>query len=300
MMKEKRCKASCCRKRVKDRALYCEDHKGIRKTKVTTTSHTNHCKHCNSPTSNKHFCSRECQKRYALARKWRVFPNTGFGRYLAAAILRSGTVETLIGNDEYLLGKLFRLYKMRQRANGFGDLRENRYELCHLAPAVTKTSVGVLREDNLFIGESTLNRKLSNKSFGHTAYINKDELLDRWKLGSKMSRKQVLELADKYLQGELRAFVESQNIKPVPTSTDSEGLPPLALQDVLPCELLRLQRVSFDRSLTNHITSYFQRLEDTERWFHETEIGEPQLPVTELIPFRDFLPLQKLVLTLNA
>lgn len=219
----------------------------------------NKCISCGKDSAMKKYCDRKCQKQHTEQKKWNSFQHSKFGRYLLQAINKAGTVEILANTEEYDLHQLYKLFKYRNKANGVGFGIS--YHLCHLSPAVTETTLGLLHHVNLLVAEGRLNQSLGNTDYGHPLYLLKEDCLDKWKV-SGLKNKEILELADNYLQGDLREFALQYNFPKIQQQNDTDyKLESLSIHDVLLHEGKRYKAWVRDSSVAPKISKSIKRLE---------------------------------------
>lgn len=238
------------------------------------------CSNCQTITKNAKFCSRPCQSDYtekinrdkAIA----VFYRTGFGKWLVYNMRRAKTVEILKGHDQRTLEALFQLYKTMVHSNGFGDYRERRFELGHLAPVAGNDSVGLLNTSNLMLVQKTTNRRLSNKEFGHLDSLECWRLKPELKVNASDKVSDILATTNNYLKGQLFSWIKDKKLRSATTNTTTNHKArPYSLTDVLYRELPRLAKHSSDAYFSFQVdyvatTLGIYLLEDDEDYYGVT------------------------------
>lgn len=259
MLKCKHCKTKFTPKR--SDALYCSPKCGAaasraaraKKAKAMKNKPTRECSspYCTNLTTNLKFCSRSCQKDTTNSKLWLNAHDTGFIKSIVRDCHRAGTVQILgvldyLGNYSRLdYEELLHLYDhkaLTKSANEYGyvlDIEADHeypltgsthaykwvksfyFESCHIHPAVTTKTRGLLNSQNLVIAPQHINRSMSNKlntGVKSHQYISVSDLLPEWNVTESTTIREVLELANKYLDGSLKLFVESRRLSVPPAN----------------------------------------------------------------------------------
>lgn len=151
--------------------------------------------------SNQRYCTTNCRKKAHRKKKVEIsrldrkranqLQNDEMV-YLVNQCKKAGTVQILHGHDLQTFVETMDLLRARPK----GDVH-----LCHIAPSKGKTSIGLFHCKNLFYGGAYQNRKFGNRYISGGLFLEKTQLISKWKIKPGTSSFDVLMLIEKYMGG---------------------------------------------------------------------------------------------------
>lgn len=124
--------------------------------------------------------------------------------YLVRQCRRAGTVQILSGHDSKSFIETMALIRNRPKAN---------MHLCHIAPVSGKNTVGLLHAKNLFWGGAYQNQRLGNKHLGKGLSINKNKLLEHWRVSKELPTNEILIKIEEYLGEIVTDYINESPIR---------------------------------------------------------------------------------------
>lgn len=177
-----------------------------RKNKATRQPTCPHCKKRFRTTSiKKIYCTPQCQKE-ATKKKRRVSRTTrathsAFFYHLAYECERAGTLQILTGHTVESLVALYDVYKLKLRANRYGETKD--YEISHIHPVQGCKTIGLYHAPNLVVSPTKLNREHGTQYFGHGLSIPYKDLVQKHMVDKGASRKDTVARIIRYLGEDL-------------------------------------------------------------------------------------------------
>ncbi|MGY2165750.1 hypothetical protein HX799_01230 [Pseudomonas tolaasii] len=141
------------------------------------------------------YCTRQC-KQLAASTKRRTARlakanNSAFLYHLAYECERAGTLQILTGHTVDSLVALHDVYKLKLRANQYGQTKD--FEISHIAPVQGHTFIGVYHAENLVVAPTHLNRAHGTKHYGGGLSISRSALVSKHAVEKGAPRKQTVE-----------------------------------------------------------------------------------------------------------
>jgi len=167
-------------------------HKAVRRPR---------CKHCQkqfrTTSVKKIYCTLQCQKE-ATKKKRRVSrtdraTHSAFFYHLAYECERAGTLQILTGHTVESLVALYEVYKVKLRANRYGETKD--YEISHIHPVRSDSAetIGLYHASNLVVVPTKLNREHGTQHYGHGLSINRNALVSKHSVEKGAPRKQTVQ-----------------------------------------------------------------------------------------------------------
>lgn len=168
------------------------------KTKVTRQPTCPACKKRFRTTSiKKIYCTPQCQKE-ATKKKRRVSrtnraTHSAFFYHLAYECERAGTLQILTGHTVESLVALYDVYKLKLKANRYGETKE--FEISHVHPVRSDSAetIGLFHPTNLVVVPTKLNRAHGAQHCGHGVSINRNALVSKHSVEKGAPRKQTVQ-----------------------------------------------------------------------------------------------------------
>ncbi len=230
-------------------------------------------KNCDQLTKSSVYCSSECKESSKRSRtlqtKWQHFTRSNFGYWLASTCKRSGSVQVLKGwNAETVLA--MRTLKRNQfYANGSNN--GNPFHYAHLAPCRGEKHLGLFNPRNLMLARADVNLSLSNQEFGHIERICLSDTLPKWDVKASDSVADVLQLANRYLNGLLLRVAQTAPFTPAPKKSDNIVAPMWLEEQTLDLETCRVMNNTRDTKLATDILEarnvIHQESQMLDEWF---------------------------------
>ncbi|WP_053180872.1 hypothetical protein [Pseudomonas kilonensis] len=167
-----------------------------KKTKATRQPTCPHCRKRFRTTSiKKVYCTTHCQKE-ATKKKRRVSrtdraTHSAFFYHLSYECERAGTLQTLTGHTVESLVALYDVYKLKLKANHYGETKD--YEISHIHPVQGHNTIGLYHAENLVVVPTNLNRAHGTTHYGHGLRINRNTLVSKHSVEKGASRKQTVQ-----------------------------------------------------------------------------------------------------------
>lgn len=167
-------------------------HKAVRRPR---------CKHCQkqfrTTSIKKIYCTPQCQKE-ATKKKRRVCrtnraTHSAFFYHLAYECERAGTLQILTGHTVESLVALYDVYKLKLKANRYGETKE--FEISHIHPVRSDSAetIGLFHPENLVVVPTKLNREHGTQHCGHGLGINRNALVSKHSVEKGAPRKQTVQ-----------------------------------------------------------------------------------------------------------
>lgn len=181
---------------------------------------TKPCKECKTPIlekskqwKNKKYCSTNCRKiasRKKLSTEARI--NKGKSllvqvpriTYLTKECRRAETVQILSNHNLESFTITMDLIKNKPK----GDI-----EICHIAPAKGKNSIGLLHYENLFYGGSYQNRNFGNNYLSGGLKIKHSHLVEKWAVDDDMDNNTILKKVELFLGDIVKSYIEINHLR---------------------------------------------------------------------------------------
>lgn len=177
--------------------------KAAPRTKTKPARQSRYCKNpdCKkqfkvAPTSRKLYCKSACSTKVQIMKRPRVnrlekARRTPFMFYLARECKRAGTLEILRGHTAESLVELYGVWKYSFRANQYGGVRD--FEISHIAPVESGSSIGLLCAENLCVSPKGLNKAHGTTHFGYGKKISRASIASEHGVRSAEAEKVVLD-----------------------------------------------------------------------------------------------------------
>jgi hypothetical protein len=167
-------------------------HKAVRRPR---------CKYCQkqfrTTSIKKIYCTPQCQKE-ATKKKRRVCrtnraTHSAFFYHLAYECERAGTLQILTGHTVESLVALYDVYKLKLKANRYGETKE--FEISHIHPVRSDSAetIGLFHPTNLVVVPTKLNREHGTQHTGHGLSINRNALVSKHSVEKGAPRKQTVQ-----------------------------------------------------------------------------------------------------------
>lgn len=181
---------------------------------------TKPCKECKTPIlknskqwKNKKYCSTNCRKiasRKKLSTETRIKKGKSLLvqvphiTYLIKECRRAGTVQILSNHNLESFTITMDFIKNKPK----GDI-----EICHIAPAKGKNSIGLLHYENLFYGGSYQNRNFGNNYLSGGLKIKRSHLVEKWAVDDDMDNNTILKKVELYLGDIVNNYIEIKDLR---------------------------------------------------------------------------------------
>ncbi|CAN7487682.1 hypothetical protein LJR071_003224 [Pseudomonas sp. LjRoot71] len=86
-------------------------------------------------------------------------------------------------------------------------------EICHIAPAKGKNSIGLLHYENLFYGGSYQNRNFGNNYLSGGLKIKRSHLVEKWAVDDDMDNNTILKKVELYLGDIVNNYIEIKDLR---------------------------------------------------------------------------------------
>lgn len=143
------------------------------------------------------YCTPQCQKE-ATKKKRRVCrtnraTHSSFFYHLAYECERAGTLQILTGHTVESLVALYDVYKLKLKANRYGETKE--FEISHIHPVRSDSAetIGLFHPTNLVVVPTKLNREHGTQHYGHGLSINRNALVSKHSVEKGAPRKQTVQ-----------------------------------------------------------------------------------------------------------
>ncbi|MCX2542017.1 hypothetical protein [Pseudomonas sp. COW5] len=167
-------------------------HKAVRRPR---------CKHCQkqfrTTSIRKIYCTPQCQKD-ATKKKRRVSrtdraTQSAFFYHLAYECERAQTLQILTGHTVESLVALYEVYKLKLRANRYGETKD--YEISHIHPVRSDSAetIGLYHASNLVVVPTKLNREHGTTHYGQGLSISCSALVSKHSVEKGAPRKQTVQ-----------------------------------------------------------------------------------------------------------
>lgn len=167
------------------------------KNKATRQPTCPNCKKRFRTTSiKKIYCTSPCQKE-ATKKKRRVSrtdraTHSAFFYHLAYECERAGTLQILTGHTVESLVALYDVYKLKLRANRYGETKD--YEISHIHPVQSDSdAIGLFHPTNLVVVPAKLNREHGIQHYGQGLSISRNALVSKHSVEKGAPRKQTVQ-----------------------------------------------------------------------------------------------------------
>ena len=171
------------------------------------------CKHCQkqfrTTSIKKIYCTLQCQKE-ATKKKRRVSrtdraTHSAFFYHLAYECERAGTLQILTGHTVESLVALYEVYKVKLRANRYGETKD--YEISHIHPVRSDSAetIGLYHASNLVVVPTKLNREHGTTHYGHGLSISRNALVSKHSIEKGVPRKQTVQRVIAFLGADVVA-----------------------------------------------------------------------------------------------
>ncbi|WP_448694824.1 hypothetical protein [Pseudomonas moraviensis] len=182
------------------------------KTKATRQPTCPACKKRFRTTSiKKIYCTPQCQKE-ATKKKRRVCrtnraTHSSFFYHLAYECERAGTLQILTGHTVESLVALYDVYKLKLKANRYGETKE--FEISHIHPVRSDSAetIGLFHPTNLVVVPTKLNREHGTQHYGHGLSISRNALVSKHSVEKGAPRKQTVQRIIAFLGADVVADV---------------------------------------------------------------------------------------------
>lgn len=124
--------------------------------------------------------------------------------YLIKECRRAETVENLIGHSLESFTKTMDFIKNKPK----GDI-----EICHIAPARGKGSIGLLHYKNLFYGGSYQNRIFGSNYLSGGLKIKRSLLIKKWAVDENMDNNTILKKVEAFLGDIITSYIEINHLR---------------------------------------------------------------------------------------
>lgn len=178
------------------------------------------CKECKTPITdrtrqykNKKYCSVNCRK-IASRKKLTAEARLKQGKsmivqvphisYLIKECKRAGTVQILSSHSLESFTKTMDFIKNKPK----GDI-----EICHIAPARGKNSIGLLHYENLFYGGAYQNRNFGNNYISGGLKIKRSHLMKKWAVDESMNNNTILKKLEAFLGDIIKSYIKINRLQ---------------------------------------------------------------------------------------
>lgn len=124
--------------------------------------------------------------------------------YLIKECRRAETVENLIGHSLESFTKTMDFIKNKPK----GDI-----EICHIAPARGKGSIGLLQDKNLFYGGPYQNRIFGSNYLSGGLKIKRSLLIKKWAVDENMDNNTILKKVEAFLGDIITSYIEINHLR---------------------------------------------------------------------------------------
>lgn len=178
------------------------------------------CEGCREPIfnsskqfKNKKYCSTNCRKiasREKLSTEARIKKGKSLLvqvphiDYLIKECRRAGTVQILSNHNLESFTTTMDLIKNRPK----GDI-----EICHIAPAKGRNSIGLLHYKNLFYGGSYQNRSFGNNYLSGGLKIKRSHLFEKWAVYEEMNNNTILKKVELFLGDFVESYIKINHLR---------------------------------------------------------------------------------------
>lgn len=178
------------------------------------------CEGCREPIfnsskqfKNKKYCSTNCRKiasRKKLSTEARIKKGKSLLvqvphiEYLIKECRRAGTVQIL--SDHNLESFTITMDFIKNRPKG--DI-----EICHIAPAKGKNSIGLFHYKNLFYGGSYQNRSFGNNYLSGGLKIKRSHLFEKWAVYEEMNNNTILKKVELFLGDFVASYIDIEDLR---------------------------------------------------------------------------------------
>jgi hypothetical protein len=142
------------------------------------------------------YCTPQCQKE-ATKKKRRISrtnraTHSSFFYHLAYECERAQTLQILTGHTVESLVALYDVYKLKLKANRYGETKE--FEISHIHPVQSDSdAIGLFRPENLVVVPTKLNREHGAQHYGHGLSIERNALVSKHSVEKGAPRKQTVQ-----------------------------------------------------------------------------------------------------------
>lgn len=181
---------------------------------------TKPCKECKTPIpknskqfKNKKYCSANCRKtasRKKLSTEARIKKGKSLLVqvphiiYLIKECRRARTVQILSNHNLESFTITMDFIKNKPK----GDI-----EICHIAPARGKNSIGLLHYENLFYGGSYQNRNFGNNYLSGGLKIKRSHLVEKWAVDDDMDNNAILKKVEIFLGDFVKSYIDINHLR---------------------------------------------------------------------------------------
>lgn len=178
------------------------------------------CEGCREPIfnsskqfKNKKYCSTNCRKiasRKKLSTEARIKKGKSLLvqvphiEYLIKECRRAGTVQILSNHNLESFTTTMDFIRNRPK----GDI-----EICHIAPAKGKNSIGLLHYKNLFYGGSYQNRSFGNNYLSGGLKIKRSHLFEKWAVYEEMNNNTILKKVELFLGDFVASYIDIEDLR---------------------------------------------------------------------------------------
>lgn len=181
---------------------------------------TKPCKECKTPIlnnskqwKNKKYCSTNCRK-IASRKKLSTEARIKKGKsllvqlphiiYLVKECRRAGTVQILSNHNLESFTKTMDFIKNKPKVD---------IDICHIAPAQGKNSIGLLHYKNLFYGGAYQNRSFGNNYLSGGLKIKRSHLFEKWAVYEEMDNNTILKKVEIFLGDFVASYIDIEDLR---------------------------------------------------------------------------------------